>query len=224
MVTSLQMASVRSRSRATLTAVVVPLVVFALGCSKREPQAPKPDQPAAAAPPPPAEVQREQPEVPSDKGWPGAGGAQAAGAPSADRPAEKKAASQEPAALDESARARDVNPERAPVPKQPAPAAPAKPKASSSLGRAEKEEEGDQLAEWGRSVELLERTFDQFEHAMELATPDCPAADKFRQTVCTLAEHICNLEQQVPNTIKRRCDDGRQRCEQAGQKYRARCD
>lgn len=223
MMISLQVGSVRGKSTARITAVVLQLVVLALGCSKREPQAPQPDQPAAAAPPPPAEVQQEQPEVPSGNGWPNAAGAQAAGASSGDGTGEKKAASQEPAVLDESARARDVNPERAPVPKQPAPAAPAKPKASASLGRAEKEED-DQLVEWGRSVALLERTFDQFEHAMELATPDCPAADKFRQTVCTLAEHICNLEQQVPNTIKRRCDDGRQRCEQAGQKYRARCD
>lgn len=194
-------------------------ILCVVACAKREAQAPKPEP--AAAPGPPSDAQEESVTPSSAEfSWPGAldnaddTEAQAGGS------AEKKEA-KPAAAAPAPERARTQNAEAA----APAPARPASRKANdeAAVGGAASAG-GEPLAEWRHSVALMDQTYDRFQDAMALSTPDCPAADKFRQAVCTLAEHICRLEEQMPTTTKRRCDDGRQRCEQAGQKYRARCD
>jgi hypothetical protein len=66
--------------------------------------------------------------------------------------------------------------------------------------------------------------FDELTSALALSVPDCGAAERFRQNVCTLAERICTLERDLPSTTPHRCTDGRQRCTDATTRYNAKCD
>lgn len=190
-------------------------------CAKREAQAPKPE-PAAERP----SDQAEEAPAPAaaQTSWPQAldraddyGDEAEADSKEKDRAAKQQAAPEAQAPMSESARRQKAEVERKPT-------RPASAPAKENVAAGAPAPAGNPLAQWSHSVAQLEKNYDLFQDAIALSTPDCPAADKFRQTVCTLAERICSLEEQLPATTKRRCEDGRQRCEQALQKYRARCD
>lgn len=196
-------------------------------CSKRGPTAPKPEQPEVVSPAAtasvqqPAKVEQQRPAdeksvEEEDSAWPGAINRTAS--ESAAPPSEKKREGSASRGAGRAESERDVRPKKAATPQA---AAAAKP---GPVAKESADADDTELAEWGRSVALLDQTFANFENALELSVPDCVSAEKFRQAVCTLAERICSLEAQVPNTAEQRCTDGRQRCEQAGQKYRARCE
>jgi type IV secretory pathway VirB10-like protein len=197
------------------------LLLLVIACSQRQAQAPKPEPPATAAPSP-ADSEEEQHERAPDDRWPEATGG-AANAEAKGEGAPGKKAAPAPAAPAEAARTGASPLRQEEQASQPARPAASKPKDKATLDRSAKADEQN-LSEWSRSISLLEESFEQFENAIELAAPNCPAADKYRLTVCALADRICSLEEQVPTTTRRRCDDGKQRCAQAGQKYRARCD
>lgn len=60
------------------------------------------------------------------------------------------------------------------------------------------------------------------ERALPTRVPDCDSARHHKDQICDLAERICDLVEDVPNTVGR-CQDGRQRCARAREKFASRC-
>ena len=61
--------------------------------------------------------------------------------------------------------------------------------------------------------------------AVNLATPDCPAARERKQAICDLAAQICRLVDDDPNvaSVMQYCDNARKRCGEAGERISERC-
>lgn len=70
----------------------------------------------------------------------------------------------------------------------------------------------------------LNGAFDGLTSALALSIPDCDAAERHRQNVCSLAERICALERDLPSTTPHRCNDGQTRCADATNRYNAKCE
>ncbi len=117
-------------------------------------------------------------------------------------------------------RSGDPAPEPSPAP-EPAPAPPA---AGADDGAAEAE--GIAIAGDGSeavsalALELAGMS-SRFDDALGLASPDCDAAERFRDAVCSLSERICEIAQ--AGALSGRCSDGRRRCAQSRQRYAERC-
>lgn len=199
------------------------LLVSVSSCSKNEAQAPAKEAPSVqpgseqaaqqpavvAAAPPPAEA------LAADDKWPQAEGS----SPVAESKGEGVGAGG--VFLSEKRAKRKEAP-----PAAHSPAAAPKKTASGRAASDESERDSEEAAptlSLQESVTQLDVAFDQLETALELSVPDCSSADRFRQNVCTLAEHICSLEQGLPTTVERKCTDGRRRCSQATERYKAKC-
>jgi type VI protein secretion system component VasK len=76
-----------------------------------------------------------------------------------------------------------------------------------------------------QDVERLRSTFEELARVLSTGTPDCDAADRFRQRVCDLAQRICDLSQQLPSSSRAAgdCTDGRERCRQANSRFDETC-
>lgn len=203
---------------------VVVFVFGVVGCAKTDVQAPAkeaPSAPAAApevleenqpAPPAPASAADSDrwPQAEARPGAPsqGAGGSQHAPAPIlAPGPRDK---------------ADDAEKKKEPA-RSRAAAKPAKGELGASEGSASADEAQPALAV-SESWTQLNLAFDGLTSALALSVPDCSAAERFRQNVCSLAEHICSLERDLPSTTPHNCGDGRTRCNDATSRYNAKCD
>lgn len=74
------------------------------------------------------------------------------------------------------------------------------------------------------SSSLLEQEFSQLEQALQQGA-DCPSAEHFRGRVCSLAERICQIAAEVPNSTRAHgdCEDAKDRCEQANRRFADVC-
>lgn len=196
-------------------------------CARSEQQAPAKEAPSAAAVP--AEEQRAAPaQAVSPEGnardeWPQAG---AAGPPP---PAKPKAEQPSPAPLPlDKPKASDATEKK----KDSAKAAPSRAAQKPGNGAAgagvasegEFDDEASPALAASQSWSQLNVAFGELESALALSVPDCGAAERFRQNVCTLAERICTLEQDLPSTTPHNCADGRKRCSDATSRYHGKCD
>lgn len=69
----------------------------------------------------------------------------------------------------------------------------------------------------------IDQYFAKLSAIVELSAPDCNRAETFRRAVCQLAERICVLEQDLPSTVERHCEDSRARCVAATSRYADTC-
>ncbi len=194
------------------------LLGLVIGCSKSEVQAPAKEAPTSVAPP----TDRQSPdEVGSPAPPPGA-------APSpVDRWPQAEA---QPGSLRREGERSQTSPsppaEAREKKKDESGAARSAPKASLG-GRGASSEEAsdvDLLARAEEATVKMDDALERMNQALELAVPDCSAAERFRQNVCNLADHICSIEQGLPQTTPRRCEDGKKRCADASKRYQTKCD
>jgi hypothetical protein len=54
-------------------------------------------------------------------------------------------------------------------------------------------------------------------------SPDCDGAAVHRDRICDLADRICRLTRELPDSLKGKCDDGNARCERAKRDYSRSC-
>lgn len=197
--------------------------VFA--CAKSEHQAPVKEAPSAAAVP--VEEERQQapaasPEAPSPDTWPQAGAGGPSPAPKAEQVAPAPLPLDKPA--DDSAAEKKKDSAKA----SPRPRAAPKPgngaKGAGIASEGALDDEASPALAASQSWSQLNVAFGELESALALSVPDCGAAERFRQNVCTLAERICTLEQDLPSTTPHNCADGRKRCSDATSRYHGKCD
>lgn len=198
--------------------------VFA--CAKSEHQAPVKEAPSAAAAP--IEEQRAAPaeavapEANARDEWPQAG---AVAPPPAPAPKSEDASKQLP--FDKPAPSTATEKKKDSAKASAAPRAASKPKGAMGAGAAregELDDEASPALAASQSWSQLNVAFGDLESALALSVPDCGAAERFRQNVCTLAERICTLEQDLPSTTPHNCEDGRKRCSDATSRYHGKCD
>lgn len=193
-------------------------------CSKSEVQAPAKEAPTSVSTAAPAEPRGEsaapgapapvQAPPPSDDTWPQAGAKDeplleerkrqgSASGSSAPKKATERRAAQAPRP--------SVNP------------APASEGAAESSDSESVSGAVDLLARVEQAAAQMDDLVARLDGALTLAVPDCSAAERFRTNVCSLADRICSLEQDLPRTTRRRCEDGKNRCSEASRRYRAKC-
>lgn len=194
------------------------LSVALTSCSKSEVQAPAKEAPTGVTPsglePRPDSVTPGAPaeaQPPTDDKWPQAAAEEVLerkGAQEKETDAPKKAADR---AAAKAARP-SVNP--APVPE-------------GAAGSGDSESVGgavDLLARVEQAAAQMDDLVARLDDALTLAVPDCRAAERFRANVCSLADRICSLEQELPRTTQRRCEDGKSRCTDASRRFQAKCE
>lgn len=114
----------------------------------------------------------------------------------------------------------------------PAPRKDAPPKPSRSVELQERRRAGSALEESvttppKRSARIgePEQLMQRLGAAVDLATPNCPAAKSRKAAICDIAQQICELEGRDPNvaSVAAYCEDARRRCAEAGQRVSERC-
>jgi len=159
---------------------------------------------------PPPRAQEEQP-APAPK----------TSAPALAPTAEPEVAPAEPERQDESGSAYDFGAKPA-APTKPAAKVRARPEAPAA--GPPRRSDGDHRAKSKEddSPEALRR---ELSKAVELSTPDCPAARERKQAICDLAGQLCQLVDRDPDvaSVESYCADARQRCSEAERRTAERC-
>lgn len=195
-------------------------------CAKSEHQAPVKEAPSAAPVPveerQAAPAQAVAPEGNARDEWPQAGAAPPPASPKARGVAPAPSPFDKPEPSDASEKKKDSAKE---APRQRAASKPGKAgMGSGAASEAELDDEGSPALAASQSWSQLNVALGELESALSLAVPDCSAAERFRQNVCSLAERICTLEQDLPSTTPHNCVDGRKRCSDATSRYHGKCD
>ncbi len=193
------------------------LLGVVMGCSKSEVQAPAKEAPTSVAPP----TEREpQDEVRAPAPPPGAAPNPVDRWPQAEAQPDslRREGERNQTSPSKPAEAREKKKDESGAPRS-------APKASLG-GRASGEEANDVdlVARAEEATVKMDDALERMNQALELAVPDCSTAERFRQNVCNLADHICSIEQGLPQTTLRRCEDGKKRCADANKRYQTKCD
>src|SRR5690606_17331676 len=111
----------------------------------------------------------------------------------------------------------------APPPPAPPPPAQTPPSPAPEPSRVEVTDDAldvDPLTELG----ALQRTsLAALETSLSSDSPDCDRAAVHRDRICELAQKICHLTRELPDSLKGNCDDGNARCERAKGEYSRSC-
>lgn len=110
-----------------------------------------------------------------------------------------------------------------PPPAAPPPArapSPAEPQPSRVEVRDDEALEADVLAELGA---LQRDSLVALQNALSSGAPDCERAALHRDRICDLAERICRLTEELPDSLEGKCADGNARCERARHDYSRSC-
>ena len=95
--------------------------------------------------------------------------------------------------------------------------APAKPEAPS----------GEQGMDWAvpDPTERAQSLHQRLDDAVRLSTPDCPSARERKQSICDLAQQICQMVDRDPDvaSVESYCNDAKQRCSEAEKRTAQRC-
>lgn len=198
------------------------LVVVMNGCSKSEVQGPAKEAPTGVAPATEQALQEEEAVSPAPP--PGAAPPNDPWPQAVTQPRSKSGDERQQPTPAEPAGARKHKKDESGAASQ----RPSAPKATlGGRGSSADMEADDTVAVLERAQQAtvdIDLAFERMAEALELAVPDCSAAERFRQNLCSLADHICQIEQELPTTTMRRCEDGKKRCADASKRYRTRCD
>lgn len=202
-----------------LFSIATALLGMTIGCAKTDAQAPPKEAPsgvtvtsdqAPPSAPKKAESVAEPPAPPSPavgQSW-----------PEAEKPSAAAREERSEAASEDQAR-----PASAPKAARKASGAAAA-RAGGADRRGDLEESGsDLLVRINTANAQLTRDYVRLTDALELAVPDCQSAERLRRSVCQLADAVCDLEQELPKTTGRRCDDSKHRCSEATRRYESKC-